>query len=251
MSYSQLPENEVGKLFETFLQFYRKKKILFILSYIPFVFYFSIPSLEIPFLKFSHIRVTSLMEERALQHRLLFFPRQQWVSINRVNPDLLKAIISIEDESFFINKGIDWKQVHESIRENERGGHIVRGASTITMQLAKNLFLSTNRNFFRKVKGIILAFRMEKELSKRTILQAYVNVVEWGKGIFGIKEASEFYFHKEPSNLTLNECVRLAAVIPSPLVHAPNQNTGYVLRRSSIIRGRMNYVKLDFGNSIE
>ena len=80
---------------------------------------------------------------------------------------------------------------------------------------------------------------MEKEISKKAILQNYINAVEWGDGIFGIKKASEIYFHKEPSELNLNECTRLAAVIPSPLVHKPNANSNYVLRRSSIIRGRL------------
>ena len=150
----------------------------------------------------------------------------------------------MEDGSFFMHKGIDWKELKTSIRVNKRRRHYARGGSTITMQLAKNLFLTTQKSLLRKGKEFLIAVRMEKELPKRAILQNYMNAVEWGDGIFGIKAASEKYFNKEPDQLTTNECARLAAVIPSPLRYKPNTNAGYVLRRSSIIRGRMGDVIL-------
>ncbi|HSP88145.1 MAG TPA: biosynthetic peptidoglycan transglycosylase, partial [Ignavibacteriaceae bacterium] len=143
-----------------------------------------------------------------------------------------------------IHKGVDWKELETSLRTNRRRGRSARGGSTITMQLAKNLFLTTEKSFLRKGKEFIITMRIEKELSKKVILENYINAVEWGDGIFGIKEASEEYFKKEPDKLSKGECSRLAAVIPSPLRHKPNLNSYYVLRRSSIIRGRMDDVQL-------
>ncbi len=235
----QFPKNELDFLADKIIPVIKRKKISSISLYILFILYFSLPSFQIPLLEYSHFRITSLMEQRAFEHNFLYYPRQSWVSIDEVNPNLLKAIISMEDGDFFQHKGIDWKAIKTSIKTNKRRGKIVRGGSTITMQLAKNLYLNTGRNFFRKAKELLIAFRMEKEISKRAILQNYINAVEWGDGIFGIKEASEIYFHKEPAQLNLSECIRLAAVIPSPLIHKPNTNSNYVLRRSSIISRRI------------
>jgi len=184
------------------------------------------------------------MQQRAIEKKLNFYPQQSWVSIDEVNPNLLKAIISMEDGSFFIHKGIDWKELNTALKINKRRGRSVRGGSTLTMQLAKNLYLTTEKSIFRKAKEFLIAFRMEKEISKRAILKNYINAVEWGDGIFGIEKASEIYFNKQPANLNTNECARLAAVIPSPLVHSPAKNTPYVIRRSSIILGRLNDIIL-------
>ncbi|MHB1687726.1 MAG: monofunctional biosynthetic peptidoglycan transglycosylase [Ignavibacteriaceae bacterium] len=244
MSSIQLPENEIGRLFEKIVPGIKKRKLQNFILYILFLIYFSIPSFQIPLLEYSHIRISSLMEQRALEHDLIFYPHESWVNIDRVNPNLLKAIISMEDDAFFQHKGIDWKQLDDALKLNKRRKRIIRGGSTLTMQLAKNLYLTTERNFLRKAKELLITFRMEKEISKRAILQDYVNEIEWGDGIFGIKEASEKYFGKTPESLTVNQCARLAAVIPSPLEHKPNLNSGYVLRRSSIILGRLNDVIL-------
>jgi monofunctional biosynthetic peptidoglycan transglycosylase len=184
------------------------------------------------------------MEQRAIENFMVFYPRQSWIDIDDVNPNLLRGIVSMEDGSFFKHHGIDWKELNTSLKVNKRRGRSVRGGSTITMQTAKNLYLSTNKNVLRKAKEFVITFRMEKELSKKAILQNYINAVEWGDGIFGIKNAAREYFDKDPIDLSLNECSRLAAVIPSPLVHAPNTNSGYVLRRSGIIRGRLGDVIL-------
>jgi monofunctional glycosyltransferase len=235
----QFPKNELDFLADKFIPVIKRKKIRSILLYILFILYFSLPSFQIPLLEYSHFRITSLMEQRAFEHNFLYYPRQSWVSINEVNPNLLKAIISMEDGNFFQHKGIDWKAIKTSIKTNKRRGRIVRGGSTITMQLAKNLYLNTGKSFYRKAKELLIAFRMEKEITKRAILQNYINAVEWGDGIFGIKKASEIYFQKKPADLNLTECIRLAAVIPSPLIHKPNVNSNYVIRRSSIISSRV------------
>jgi monofunctional biosynthetic peptidoglycan transglycosylase len=244
MLITQFSENELGCLLGKFLPSIKKKKFQSLILYILALIYFSIPSFEIPLIEYSHLRITSVMEERAIQHNLCFYPGQSWVNAAEINPNLLKAIISMEDDAFFIHKGIDWNQLDMSLMENKRKKRIIRGGSTITMQLAKNLYLTTERNILCKAKEMLITFRLEKEVSKKSILENYVNVIEWGDGIFGIKKASETYFNIEPLKLSINECARLAAVIPSPLEHQPDTNSRYVLRRSGIALTRLNNVIL-------
>lgn len=244
MSSFQFPENELGEILERILPAYKRKKFRVIFLYLLFLLYFSIPAFQIPYFEFYHFRITSLMEQRAINENLLYYPRQSWVNINDVNPNLLRAIIAMEDGEYFSHKGIDWDELNMALRQNQRRNRIYRGGSTLTMQLAKNLFFTTEKSVFRKGKEILTALRMEKELSKKAILQEYINAAEWGDGIFGIKAASDAYFQKAPEKLTVNECARLAAVLPSPLIHPPDKNSRYVLRRSSIIRGRLNDVIL-------
>jgi monofunctional glycosyltransferase len=236
--------SELALYAEKLISVIKRRKVMAFLLYFLFLFYFSIPSLQIPFLEYNRFYVTSLMEQRSLENNLLFYPQHSWISINDVNPVLLKSIISMEDGSFFYHKGIDWKELNISLKLNQRRGRTGRGASTITMQTAKNLYLTTGKTFLRKGKEVLIAARMEKELSKKSILENYVNLIEWGDGIFGIKKAAEIYFNKTPGNLNRDESARLAAVIPSPLKNSPADNSAYVLRRSSIIRGRVNDIKL-------
>jgi monofunctional biosynthetic peptidoglycan transglycosylase len=236
--------NELGDLLDKVLPRLKRRKFRYLIFYLLFILYLGIPSFQIPVLEYNTFRVTSVMEERGLENNLLFYPKQSWCSINDVNPNLLKAIISMEDGKFFIHKGIDWEELNKSLAKNKRRGRAVRGGSTMTMQLAKNLYLSTEKSILRKGKEFWITLRMEKELTKKGILRNYVNAVEWGDGIFGIKEASETYFGKNPKDLTVNQCARLAAVIPSPLIHEPDINSSYVSRRSSIILGRLNDIIL-------
>lgn len=244
MNYSQFPINELAEIFCKVLPTLKKRKVFFLLIYLVLIFYFSIPSFNIPWLQYGRTRITSLMEQRALENFMIYYPRQSWADIDDVNPNLLKAIISMEDGKFFIHKGIDWKELKTSIRLNKRRGRSVRGGSTITMQLSKNLFLSTSKSVLRKGKEFLITLRMEKELSKKSILENYINIVEWGDGIFGIDKASDIYFNKEPQDLSAIESSRLAAVIPSPLRHDPAANSRYVSRRSSIIKDRLSDVQL-------
>lgn len=239
-------ELEIAFYFNRVLDYFKAHRIKSILVYFVVVGYLSIPSFQVPVLEYNTFRITSLMEQRAIENFMLFYPSQSWTNIGSVNPALLKSIISIEDGKFFIHKGIDWKELKTSLKVNKRRGRSARGASTITMQLAKNLYLTTDKSILRKAKEFLITFRMEKELPKKAILENYINAVEWGDGIFGIKRAASEYFDKDPDKLTVNECSRLAAVIPSPLRHKPNTNSGYVLRRASLIRGRMNDLQLNF-----
>ncbi len=235
---------EIAQLFDKILPSLKRKKFRFFIFYLVFIFYFSIPAFQVPILEYSRFRVTSLMEQRALEKNLIYYPRQTWADVDDVNPNLLRAIISMEDGSFFSHKGIDWKELKTSLRINKRRGRAIRGGSTLTMQVSKNLFFTTGKNLFRKAKEFVVTARLEKELSKKAIIEKYINAAEWGEGIFGIKEASRVYFNKDPKDLNRNECSRLAAVLPSPIKHAPNKNSRYVLRRSFIIRGRMSDIVL-------
>ncbi|MFO7445175.1 MAG: monofunctional biosynthetic peptidoglycan transglycosylase [Ignavibacteriaceae bacterium] len=244
MNNIQFPTLEIADFYERFTPVIKRKRVRFIFCYLLFLLYFSLPSFQIPVLEYNSFRFTSLMEQRALENFLLFYPGQSWVDIDNVQPYLLKGIISMEDGSFFRHRGVDWKELNVSLKTNQRRGRSVRGGSTITMQTAKNLYLTTNKNIIRKAKEFIIAFRMEKELPKKAILENYINAVEWGEGIFGIDKAAEVYFGKDPGSLTINESSRLAAVIPSPLRYSPDANSRYVLRRSSIIRSRINDIIL-------
>ena len=240
----QISDCELAGYFEIIAAKFNSHKLLFVAGYFILILYFSIPSFQIPVLQYNGFRFTSLMDQRAVENGMVFYPRQSWVNINDVSPNILKCIVCMEDADFFRHKGIDWEELNIALKLNKRKGRAMRGGSTITMQLAKNLFLTTQKSILRKGKEFVITFRMEKEISKKAILENYVNAVEWGDGLFGIKKASEIYFNKKPSELNVNDAARLAAVIPSPLVHRPDVNSNYVSRRSNIIKSRMGSVDL-------
>jgi monofunctional biosynthetic peptidoglycan transglycosylase len=164
---------------------------------------------------------------------------QRWIPLAQIPRHVVDAVIVAEDGTFFTHGGVDWFEVQESIEKNIEERRAARGASTITQQLAKNLFLSTSKDPIRKVKELAITLLLEHTLSKNRILELYLNVIEWGRGIFGIEAAARAYFGKSASALTLEEATRLAAVIPSPLVHRPDEESRYVTRRSMIVTRRM------------
>lgn len=235
---------ELGFLFEKILPYLKRRKTLSVFFYLIFLFYFSLPGFQIPLLEYKSTCVSSLMEQRAIEHLMIFYPHQSWASFGSINQNLFRGIVSMEDGNFFNHKGVDWEELEKSMKLNKRRRRAARGGSTITMQLAKNLYFTTNKSVLRKAKELLTTFRIEKEVSKKAVLHQYVNIIEWGDGVFGVEEAANKYFDKEPAELTTNECAKLAAVIPSPLVHQPNVNSGYVQRRSAIIRGRLGDVIL-------
>lgn len=165
--------------------------------------------------------------------------RYQWIPLSQIPRLLQRTIILAEDASFYIHHGIDWYEVKASFQKNWKSGKFLRGGSTITQQLAKNLFLSREKSVKRKLREWIIARELEKKLRKSRILELYLNIVEWGKGMFGIKAASRFYFKKEPQQLTLDEMVRLAAVLPNPKRMQPNRVDYSVLWRSKVILKRL------------
>ncbi|MBL8138281.1 MAG: monofunctional biosynthetic peptidoglycan transglycosylase [Acidobacteria bacterium] len=168
-----------------------------------------------------------------------FTLRRRWVPYNRISNHLKRAVIVAEDSAFFEHEGLDYQQIRESIEDSLEEGGAMRGASTITQQLAKNLYLSESRNPTRKLKELIITRRLETALSKRRIFEIYLNSIEWGDGIFGCEAAARAYFGKSAADLGPAEAAMLAGAIINPRVHSPAKPTRRLLRRQQIILGRM------------
>ena len=211
---------------------------------------------------------TSMIEQRAKEAREQGRePRrvQQWVPLDRVSVNLQRAVLAGEDTNFVAHHGFDYDAIQrawddaqkESEKEAKQEGDqddsswipqmptFKRGASTITQQLAKNLYLSSERTFARKVKEAAITYFLERSLSKCRILEIYLNVIEWGDGVYGAEAAAQTYFHKHASDLSAAEAAYLSAMIPSPLnVFNPQKNPRRVQRRQRVILRGMNSVKL-------
>ena len=167
---------------------------------------------------------------------------QRWVSYRRISPNLKRAVLVAEDAAFWQHDGIDYDELQKSIELDWARGQLVRGASTITQQLAKNLFLSPSRNPARKLRELIITRRLEAELPKARILELYLNVIEWGDGIYGIEAASEHYFGQPASSLAPLPSALLAGAIINPRLLNPARPTGRLLRRQQMILKRMGAV---------
>ena len=165
--------------------------------------------------------------------------RQRWVPYTQISNNLRRAVVVTEDSAFFDHEGIDVKELRASLESNWEEGRFKRGGSTITQQLAKNLYLSPSRNPIRKLKELLITRRLEAALSKRRILEIYLNVIEWGDGVFGAEAASRAYFGKPASALTPEEAALLAGAIINPREHSPARPTRRLLRRQQIIVRRM------------
>ena len=161
--------------------------------------------------------------------------RQRWVPYTQISNNLRRAVVVTEDSAFFDHEGIDVKELRASLETNWEEGRFTRGGSTITQQLAKNLYLSPSRNPIRKLKELLITRRLEAALTKRRILEIYLNVIEWGDGIFGAEAASRAYFGKPASALTPDEAALLAGAIINPREHSPARPTAAscVVSRSS------------------
>ncbi len=159
---------------------------------------------------------------------------QKWVSIKKISPNLIKAVLIGEDDGFYKHDGFDVKGMENALERSIQKGTLA-GGSTISQQLSKNLYLSPSKNPIRKLKEAILTYRIEKTLSKRRILEIYLNVAEWGDGIFGIEAAARHYYGKSAKNLSAREASRLAAVLPNPIRFNPLGRQKYVKNRSAVI----------------
>jgi monofunctional biosynthetic peptidoglycan transglycosylase len=185
---------------------------------------------------------TALMRQRELEARATGKrPRktQIWVRYDTISNRLKSAVLIGEDDAFFQHQGYDLEQIKESFIRNWEKKGLVRGGSTITQQLAKNLYLSTSKNPLRKLKELLIARRLEEELTKRRIFEIYLNVIEWGDGIYGVEAASQVYFKKSSSALTTCEAVQLAAMIPNPRRMSPSHMTRRLTYRANLILSRM------------
>ena len=190
---------------------------------------------------------TAFMELRIEEARVegrTFAIRHTWVPYAQMSPNLKRAVIVTEDAAFFDHDGIDLNEIKASLEKNWDEGQFFRGASTITQQLAKNLYLSPSRNPMRKVKELLITRRLEAELTKRRILEIYLNMIEWGDGIFGCEAAARVYFGKSAAELSREEAALLAGAIINPREHSPAKPTKRLLRRQQIILRRMGLAPL-------
>jgi monofunctional glycosyltransferase len=167
---------------------------------------------------------------------------QRWTSYGRISPDLKRAVLVAEDDAFWQHEGIDIGQLQESIEIDWARGRFSRGGSTITQQLAKNLYLSPSKNPLRKLRELIIARRLEAELKKARILELYLNVIEWGDGVYGVDGAARSYFQKSAAELGPAEAALLAAAIVNPRVLSPAHPSTRLLRRQQLILRRMGAV---------
>jgi monofunctional biosynthetic peptidoglycan transglycosylase len=166
-------------------------------------------------------------------------PAWRWTSYQRISPSLKRAVIVSEDAAFWGHEGVDLGELRVALEDSLRRGVLPRGASTITQQLAKNLYLSPSYSPHRKLVELMIARRLEAELSKARIFELYLNVIEWGDGIWGAEAASRRYFGKSASDLTLDEAALLAGAIINPRVYSPARPNTRLLRRQQIILGRL------------
>ncbi len=161
---------------------------------------------------------------------------QSWVPLSAVSPYLVKAVLIGEDDKFWSHEGFDYEAMQKALEKDIKAKKFKLGGSTISQQLAKNLYLSPSKNPLRKIREAIITWRMENALSKKRILELYLNVAEWGdRGIFGIEAASRAYYGKSASALGPEEASRLAAVLPNPRKFNPLGNSRYVVHRSNLI----------------
>jgi monofunctional biosynthetic peptidoglycan transglycosylase len=191
---------------------------------------------------------TALVEARAREARAAGAePKrvQTWVPIDRISPHLVRAVLAGEDARFFAHDGFDYEAIQKAAEENWEEGRIVRGASTITQQLAKNLYLSESRNPVRKLIEVPITRSLERELTKWRILEIYLNVIEWGDGVYGAEAAAQTYFGTSASRLGPSQAAYLAAMIPNPrTVFNPAKNPRAVSRRQRAILRHMRGVSV-------
>ncbi len=185
---------------------------------------------------------TALIEERRAQAREQgknLKSQWVWVPMSRISPYLQRAVVATEDASFFQHEGFDWEGSKDAAVHNLEAGEFKRGGSTITQQLAKNLYLSSERSLLRKAREALITRSLEHELTKRRILELYLNVAEWGHGIFGAEAASRHHFGKSASELNMDEAALLAAILPSPRRYDPMRMTKYLRNRQQHILHRI------------
>jgi len=203
---------------------------------------FTLPLFSIANLETDNPKVTALMQQRmaeAKEQAKAFRLDYRWVPLSSIPKHVRMAVLVAEDSAFYTHAGVDWHEVWESVETNWEEGRIVRGGSTITQQLAKNLYLSTSKDPIRKFKELVITWILEARLTKKRILELYLNIIEWGPGIFGIEAAAQRHFHKPALRITREEGARLAAVIPSPLRRRPTDDNDYVNNKTQLILKRM------------
>jgi monofunctional biosynthetic peptidoglycan transglycosylase len=169
---------------------------------------------------------------------------QVWMPYDRISNNLKRAVIASEDANFTEHDGVDWEALEKAYERNNKRHKVVGGGSTITQQLAKNLFLSGSRNYLRKGQEVVIAFMLESVMSKQRILEIYLNVVEFGRGVFGAEAAARHYYRSSAAGLSPAQAARLAVMLPNPRFYDAHRQTNYLARRTGVIQRRMNAADL-------
>ncbi len=169
--------------------------------------------------------------------------QHQWIPYNKISNNLKRAIIASEDSNFATHEGVEWGGIIRAYKTNAKKGKIVSGGSTITQQLAKNLFLSGSRSYFRKIQELAITYMLEFWMEKERIYELYLNLVEYGVGVFGCEAASRHYYGISAANLSPAQAARLAALLPKPRYFDTHRNSAYLAHRTSLILSRMRGAK--------
>ena len=170
--------------------------------------------------------------------------RHQWVPYEKISINLKRALIASEDTKFLDHDGFDWEAMQKAYEKNVKKGKVVAGGSTISQQLAKNLFLSGRRTPWRKIEEAMITLMLENVMSKRRIFEIYLNVIEWGNGVFGAQAAARYYYGVNASGLSAEQAARLAAMVPKPRFYDRVRETPLLERRTAIILDRMDQVSV-------
>jgi monofunctional biosynthetic peptidoglycan transglycosylase len=229
----KMAKKKKGGLF----RFVKVVLVLVILALAGFVGYFAIYP-DVSKLKRTNPKKTSFIEYREREWKRKgkkVTIQKKWVPLGRISPYLVKAVLIAEDDKFWVHEGFDFDAMQKAIEKDLKAGKFKAGGSTVSQQLVKNLYLSPSKNVVRKIEEAIITWRMERSLSKRRILELYLNVVEWGEGIFGVEAASLHYYGKTAEALSAEEASRLAAVLPNPLRYKVTGASPHVEKRSSLI----------------
>lgn len=173
-----------------------------------------------------------------------FVLKHKWVDYSKISRNLKRAVIASEDDGFSEHDGVDWDAMQKAFEKNKKKGKVVSGGSTITQQLAKNLFLSGERSYFRKGQELIITFMLEMCMDKERIFEIYLNSVEWGIGVFGAEAAARHYYGISAASLSPAQAARLAVMLPKPRYYDKNTGSAYLQKRSEIILRRMNSSEL-------
>lgn len=208
---------------------------VFIVTFLAFQFFYP----DVSSLKKANPGKTAFMNYREREWKREgknFTIQQKWIPLRVISSYLVKAVLIAEDDKFWSHEGFDYEAMQKAIEKDIKAKKFKLGGSTISQQLAKNLYLSPSKNPVRKIREAILTWRMEKTLTKKRILEIYLNIAEWGdRGIFGIEAASRAYYGKSASDINPEEASRLAAVLPNPRKYNPLGNSRYVVNRSNLI----------------
>ncbi|MCC7083249.1 MAG: monofunctional biosynthetic peptidoglycan transglycosylase [Burkholderiales bacterium] len=165
--------------------------------------------------------------------------RQRWVPYARISRHLKRAVVAAEDAKFLDHEGFDWEAIQQAHAKNMRRGRVVAGGSTISQQLAKNLFLSGDRSALRKAQEAIATVMLEAMMDKRRILEIYLNVIEWGNGVFGAEAAARHYYGVSAAQLSAEQAARLASMVPNPRFYDRHRHASWLNTKTRIILGRM------------